>query len=161
VPSLSPDGVDGKKGDASTVTEIKYDGTPLSPVVKGTVLVADPGRVDAQLRQMIIEHGQAEMSTWVDGLQGSLTGGVGYGDIGGAPDPDMAFRLSIVSEFKASRTRWGATIEDIQKRFDQEITGAVNALLDAGEKEIHKEATRYGMSLDPTGNKIRQGGLSF
>jgi predicted secreted Zn-dependent protease len=151
---------------------VEFTGTPLSPITKGMLLTPEPERIHAQLRAMIIDHGATKMSEWVGTLHGALFQGnspnleeeqkkYGKGDVSGAPDPQAGQKQAIATEFDRQRKRWETTIDDVKKRFDEEMVSTVTALLDSSEKLIHQEATRYGFFLDPTGNKIRKGEASF
>jgi predicted secreted Zn-dependent protease len=155
----------------AAVDRVEFNGRPLSPIEKGTMLTADPELIHGQLRNMIIEHGVREMNDWVNALEGGLTQGnspnlaadqqkYGKGDVSGAPDPQVAQKQRVVIEFKKAQSQWQTTVAGISSRFDQEVVNSVNALLDQSEAQILKEAMRYGIALDPTGNKISPNGLS-
>jgi hypothetical protein len=143
-------------------TSVVYDGQGLSPVASGSTLSPDPARIHDLVGQMIAEHGEADMRSWVAGLDGWLAETERWSkpdanqtDISGAPPAavaqgpeSVAAVREIVATFQRERDVWREQLDDVYARFESDLIDKVGKLLDQNRDQVLTEAIRYGIRVD-------------
>jgi Domain of unknown function (DUF4157)/A nuclease of the HNH/ENDO VII superfamily with conserved WHH len=159
-PAPGPSPTPPTPGAAST--SVVYDGQALSPVESGAPLSPDPARIHQLVGQMIAEHGEAAMRSWVTGLDAWLAEAerwtspdANQTDISGAPPAAIAHSpesigavRQIVAIFRSEQDVWRQSLQDVVARFEDDLIGKVGKLLDQNRDQVLDEAARYGIAVN-------------